>query len=442
MAAVDVQAPAGAGKGAHSHPKPPAASMKRSKSKVEKPKDEGWVAFEEYGSFAGPPMRPIGHEVGTTSLLLTWEAPQHLGGSDFEVLGYKICVRYCGSGDFSVHTDNTGDNQVQHVVEQLKPDTWHEFQVAAITAAGVGALSQASRPILTEQAPPLLRALDAATARLLAFRERLKRKQEELLMLARSGTMALRQQQLLLEGSLASAYRGDSKETQPPQPQQTGMAGLGADQSRTNEEWDADWGAADGPNEGRAASMRRHTATLSADETRQSVRRRKQLERHVEALKRRLLEQEQRVASLEEEQRQAIEGRREQLRETARRMRDGDSSDSPEVRPTAPRSWGITRAATRLITTQSPAKRLEALRRKQASEVCQASGLCVCFMIFARRWHLCSSRPAPACCRLPICTQSSLSSPANCPPLCRFLLRARSRRPTCGSWETTTKQSS
>ena len=191
-------------------------------------------------------------------------------------------------------------------------------------------------------------------------------------MLARSGTMALRQQQQLLEGSLASAYRGDSKETQPPQPQQTGMAGLGADQSRTNEEWDADWGAADGPNEGRAASMRRHTATPSADETRQSVRRRKQLERHVEALKRRLLEQEQRVASLEEEQRQAIEGRREQLRETARRMRDGDSSDSPEVRPTAPRSWGITRAATRLITTQSPAKRLEALRRKQASEVCQA----------------------------------------------------------------------
>ena len=65
-------------------------------------KDEGWAEFEEYGSFAGPPGRPIVLDVGATSLLLTWDAPHHLGGTGFEVLGYQVRVQCGGSGGFRV----------------------------------------------------------------------------------------------------------------------------------------------------------------------------------------------------------------------------------------------------------------------------------------------------------------------------------------------------
>ena len=125
-----------------------------------------WAAFESFGSFAGPPSQPQASNVGSTSLLLHWEAPTHLGGSGFEVVGYQIRVQYGGTGGFNVHVEDSSSDATQHAIDQLSPDTWHEFSVAAITAAGIGAASAASRPVLTERAPRLLRELHAATKQL------------------------------------------------------------------------------------------------------------------------------------------------------------------------------------------------------------------------------------------------------------------------------------
>jgi hypothetical protein len=150
-----------------------------------------WKAFEDFGVMAGPPAQPHTSEVGSTSLLLRWQTPEHLGGKGFDAVGYRISVRYAGDGGFSVHTEDTASESPHCVIEDLAPDTWHEFRVAAITSAGVGADSVPSRPVLTDRAPKLLRELRAATSQLDGKRVKLQRKRAELLALARSGTMAL-----------------------------------------------------------------------------------------------------------------------------------------------------------------------------------------------------------------------------------------------------------
>ena len=281
------------------------ASKSSFASRSGKSDETGWRDFEDYGSFAGPPTRPNVSDVGATSLLLAWDAPQHLGGSGFEVLGYRVLVQYGGAGGFSIHTEDTGSDHPEHAVEQLSPDTWHEFEVAAITSAGVGAASPPSRPVLTERAPTLLRELKAATARLAAYRERLKRKRDELLVLARSGTMALRQKQQQLEGTLASAYQSTSNHSDGQAANAPGAAG-GCESSQDASSFTA-------------AEAQRHVATLSAAEAKTSVRQRKQLDRQVEALDRRVVEWEQRVAMLTEQQARSDEERRDELLEAAER---------------------------------------------------------------------------------------------------------------------------
>ena len=249
-------------------------------------------AFEEYGSYAGPPEQPAASEVGATSLILTWQPPQHLGGAGFEVLGYQIRVQYSGDGGFLVHTDDTAATVAQSTVEQLRPDTWHEFQVAAITSAGIGAPSRPSRPVLTECAPKLLRELNAAARQLKALRERVQQKRYELMQLARSGTMAL----CTDPSSQAGKGGGDA----------TGGSALSATKT------------GDGSTSGSAHS----NATLSAAEAKQNVHARRKLERAIETLERRVAEQELAFSSLEEQQELANRKRREQLQDAAADLRE------------------------------------------------------------------------------------------------------------------------
>jgi hypothetical protein len=114
-----------------------------------------------------------------------------LGGSAFEVLGYMILIQYGGEGGFSLLVEDTAEPEPLWIVEGLEPDCWHEFQVRAITAAGAGAPSAASHPVLTDRAPALLHELRTAQTILGRLRERLQRRTDELFKLASSGTMAL-----------------------------------------------------------------------------------------------------------------------------------------------------------------------------------------------------------------------------------------------------------
>ena len=117
--------------------------------------------YEEWGAYAGPPSRPLPHDIAATSLLLSWEPPEHLGGSGFELLGYQVSVQYGGRDGYHVLIPDTGSAHPQCIVENLAPDEWHEFQVRAHTSAGTGAASGGSRPVLTERPPALLRELRA-----------------------------------------------------------------------------------------------------------------------------------------------------------------------------------------------------------------------------------------------------------------------------------------
>ncbi len=103
------------------------SKAKRQYAKAAKGLADDWGSgeFERHGSLAGPPSRPEASEVGSTSLLLRWEEPTHLGGSAFEVLGYQVDVQCGGEGGFSVLIDDTAERQPQWIVEGLTPDTWH-----------------------------------------------------------------------------------------------------------------------------------------------------------------------------------------------------------------------------------------------------------------------------------------------------------------------------
>ena len=271
--------------------------------------DRGWLDFEAYGSFAGPPSQPQVTNVASTSLLLHWEAPSHLGGSGFEVLGYEVRVQYAGEGGFAVHVEHTNNELPQCAIEELSPDMWHEFCIAAITSAGVGARSASSRPVLTERAPRLLRELRSATKQLNAQRSKLHSKRSELIQLARSGTMALP-----LGGDKAAGGG-----TPDGRRRSTGAA-------EDDDEVDlAAAFAASGVSSGSPARM-------SAAETRQSVRARKSLERSVNALERRVEEAELHLSGLQEQQGLVDEQRRDELDEAANHMHESMSEPGSQPR--------------------------------------------------------------------------------------------------------------
>ena len=251
------------------------------------------AAFEEHGSLAGPPTDLAVSEVSATALLLQWKAPAHLGGSGFEVSGYQILVQYGGNGGFSVHIQDTGSAQPKSVVEELPPDTWHKFKVRTITAAGIGAFSKASRPVLTERAPVLLRELRAAEALLSTLQSRLQRRQVELLTLARSGTMALR-------ATASSAPDGD------------GSAASTAHDTEARAAAPAESTDARDANEVGPPPSR-----VTASQARKAVRRRKRHEQQVEQLEEQIASQTIKVATLQANQAGTDAARRAALVEVA-----------------------------------------------------------------------------------------------------------------------------
>ena len=134
-----------------------------------------------YGTKAGPPGRPVVSDLEAASCLLRWEPPRHTGGRDVPIIGHYITVQFAGDGGFFVHTLDTGSALPHAMLDGLRPDAWHEFQVSAITAEGRGASSQASRPALTPLAAALHRNLAKAKLQLTQTRAKLAEKREDLL---------------------------------------------------------------------------------------------------------------------------------------------------------------------------------------------------------------------------------------------------------------------
>ena len=143
--------------------------------------------FEQYGSLAGPPGRPVATDVEAATCVLRWEPPRHTGGRGIAVVGYHITVQFAGDGGFFVHTPDTGSFDPNMLLQGLRPDTWHEFQVAAITAGGVGAPSLPSRPAQTPRAPQLHRDLEAAKLALQKTRTKLTEKRDALMRMGAGG---------------------------------------------------------------------------------------------------------------------------------------------------------------------------------------------------------------------------------------------------------------
>ena len=108
-----------------------------------------------HGLQAGPPGRPTVSAVTPSSAVLTWEEPDHWGGNGLSITGYCVLVQCGGEGGFSSLVLDTGSDKTSVAVEGLRADTWHEFRVAALTAAGRGAPSRPSRPVQTERKPRL-----------------------------------------------------------------------------------------------------------------------------------------------------------------------------------------------------------------------------------------------------------------------------------------------
>ena len=134
-----------------------------------------------YGRLAGPPSRPVTSDLEATSCLLRWEPPRHTGGRDAAIIGHHITVQFAGDGGFLVHTPDTGSAAPHAVLDGLRPDMWHEFQVAAITTVGTGAPSQPTLPALTPPAAALHRNLARAKLALQQTRARLAERREALL---------------------------------------------------------------------------------------------------------------------------------------------------------------------------------------------------------------------------------------------------------------------
>ena len=284
-----------------------ARSLASKKTRQRSLDQSAWKAFEDYGSFAGPPSQPTVSDVGATSLLLHWGAPTHLGGSGFEVVGYQVKVQYAGAGGFNIHTEDTASDHLQCTIEELPADTWHEFTIAAITSAGVGAASVPSRPVLTERAPKLLRELNAATKQLNGQREKLQRRKAELLQMARSGTMALPADKGgTASGAATATAAGGSPPTggAPPMLEEDEALGLNY----------------------------RSDARLSATDAKERVQRRRSLERQAAALQRKVEAAEAKVVGLKEEQRAVDKERKDELDEVATQMQEAyESGETPEL---------------------------------------------------------------------------------------------------------------
>lgn len=145
--------------------------------------------FAEFGAMAGPPARPEVSDVDSTTLQLKWLPPTHTGGSGLEISGYHVQMQVSGDSGYTTHTPDTGSALPELSVARLQANTWHEFRVAAVTAAGLGTPSPPSRPVLTQRAPKLAKEILRAQHALEKMRLELTEKREARLRLAREATL-------------------------------------------------------------------------------------------------------------------------------------------------------------------------------------------------------------------------------------------------------------
>ena len=128
------------------------------------------VATDLYGDAAGPPDRPVATDVGVDRLTLSWKRPWHVGDVGVEIKGYRVWVQWGGDSGWLNQCADTGTAEPVYECTDLRPKTWYEFKVAALTAAGEGVHSPVSRPYRTQRAARLAKDIERAKASLVRAR--------------------------------------------------------------------------------------------------------------------------------------------------------------------------------------------------------------------------------------------------------------------------------
>lgn len=95
----------------------------------------------------GKPGRPVAGDVTSSSVNLTWTAPESDGGA--EIFNYFIEFRVEGSTKWEKYSEKEAIASTSHTVTKLKDNTFYEFRVAAENKAGVGPFSDISERVKT-----------------------------------------------------------------------------------------------------------------------------------------------------------------------------------------------------------------------------------------------------------------------------------------------------
>ena len=95
------------------------------------------------------PDTPTITDVTKRSCTLSWRAPTRDGGD--AVSGYAVEYREAGTSRWTRANEGDRSRETTYKVTGLHTDYEYEFRVAAENRAGVGAFSDASRPVFTRQ---------------------------------------------------------------------------------------------------------------------------------------------------------------------------------------------------------------------------------------------------------------------------------------------------
>ena len=93
-----------------------------------------------------------------------------MGDVGVEIKGYRVWVQWGGDSGWLNQCADTGTAEPAYECTDLRPNTWYEFKVAALTAAGEGVHSPVSRPYRTQRAARLAKDIERAKASLVGRR--------------------------------------------------------------------------------------------------------------------------------------------------------------------------------------------------------------------------------------------------------------------------------
>ena len=94
------------------------------------------------------PSKPSVTNVTHDCMTLTWEKPEN---EYSYIIEYEILFRQAGC---SAQIETTGNNNVRYKMSHLQPHTKYEFQVRALSLAGVSQFSDVTEPIVTLSSSP------------------------------------------------------------------------------------------------------------------------------------------------------------------------------------------------------------------------------------------------------------------------------------------------